>query len=256
MLISELFDVSGETVVVTGGGSGIGFMIAKALAANGALVVVAGREMAILEDAAEQLSGLPGRVVPIAVDVRADPPIAPFFDQVEAEAGPVTVLVNNAGVIHRDKATRLGRETFRNVMAVNVDGAFMMAQEAARRMIRDRRGGSIVNVSSVLSQIPMRQVVAYGASKAAISQMTRTLALEWSKHKIRVNEIRPGWFETRLTEPFLKGPGGQIMANQNPFGRLGAPHDLDGAILLLASKASVYMTGSAITVDGGHSLGR
>jgi 2-deoxy-D-gluconate 3-dehydrogenase len=119
--------------------------------------------------------------------------------------GPVSVVINNAGVAHRDKATHLARETLRNLMSINVEGAFMVAQEAARRMIRDGRGGSIINVSSVLSEMPMRQVSAYGASKAAVSQMTRCLALEWAKHGIRVNEIRPGWFETGLTAPFSRG---------------------------------------------------
>ena len=132
----------------------------------------------------------------------------------------------------------------------------MVAQEAARRMIRAGRGGSIINISSVLSEMPLRQVSAYGAAKAAISQTTRSLALEWAKYGIRVNEIRPGWFETTLTAPFLEGPGAKIMAGQNPTGRLGAPHDLDGVVLLLASKASAYTTGSSITVDGGHSIGR
>ena len=164
------------------------------------------------------------------------------------------MLINNAGIAHRDKATHLTRETLRNVMAVNVEGAFMVAQEAARRMIRDGRGGSIINISSVLSEMAQRQVSAYGASKAAVSQMTRCLALEWAKHGIRVNEIRPGWFETDLTAPFLKGPGAGVMAGQNPTGRLGNMHDLDGVVLLLASKASAYMTGSSITVDGGHSI--
>jgi 2-deoxy-D-gluconate 3-dehydrogenase len=178
------------------------------------------------------------------------------FDRAEAALGPVSVVINNAGVAHRDKATHLARETLRNLMSINVEGAFMVAQEAARRMIRDGRGGSVINVSSVLSEMPMRQVSAYGASKAAVSQMTRCLALEWAKHGIRVNEIRPGWFETGLTAPFLKGPGAKIMADQNPTGRLGEAHDLDGAVLLLASKAGAYLTGSAITVDGGHSIGR
>jgi len=252
----ELFDVSGEIALVTGGGTGIGFAIARVLAVNGAKVVLAGKDQKTLEAAVAALTDLGGQAAAIPIDVRRDDMIAPSFDRIETLFGPVSVLVNNAGIAHRDKAVHLSRETLRDVMAVNVDGAFMMAQEAARRMIRDKSGGSIINVSSVLSGLPMRQVAAYSTSKAAISQMTRCLALEWAKHKIRVNEIRPGWFETSLTDRFLKGPGANVMAGQNPLGRLGATHDLDGAVLLLASKAGIYMTGSAITVDGGHSLGR
>lgn len=252
----ELFDVSGEIALVTGGGTGIGFAIARALAANGARVVLAGKDQKTLDVAVEALADLGGEAVAIPIDVRCDDVISPSFDRIETLFGPVSVLVNNAGIAHRDKAVHLSRETFRDVMAVNVDGAFMMAQEAARRMIRDGRGGSIINISSVLSGLPMRQVAAYSTSKAAMSQMTRCLALEWAKHRIRVNEIRPGWFETSLTDRFLKGPGAGIMAGQNPLGRLGTTHDLDGAVLLLASKAGIYMTGSTISVDGGHSLGR
>ena len=252
---SEVFDVSGEVALVTGGGRGIGLAMARTLAANGARVAIAGGESDSFMRAAEAIVALGGTAIGLPLDVCDDDMIGPVFDHVEKEFGPVSVLINNAGVVHRDKATQLSRETFRNVMAVNVEGAFMMAQEAARRMIRDGRGGSIINISSILSQLPMRQVSAYSVSKAAVSQLTRSLALEWAKHGIRVNEIRPGWFETALTDTFLKGPGSKVMAGQNPFGRLGDMSDLDGAVLLLASKASSYMTGSAITVDGGHSIG-
>ncbi|MGJ8571575.1 MAG: SDR family NAD(P)-dependent oxidoreductase [Hoeflea sp.] len=256
MQISELFDVSNEIVLVTGGGTGLGFAMAQALALNGAKVAIAGNEPAILDAAATTISGLGGKAMAVELDVRCDEAICAVFDQVEVALGPVSVLINNAGIAHRDKATHLDRETLREVLSVNVDSVFMAAQEAARRMIRDGRGGSIINISSVLSEIPMRQVSAYGASKAAVSQITRSLALEWAKHGIRVNEIRPGWFETGLTEPFLKGPGAAVMAGQNPTGRLGDMHDLDGVVLLLASKASAFMTGSSIVVDGGHSIGR
>tara|TARA_R110002020_G_scaffold64925_1_gene171835 strand:+ start:218 stop:988 length:771 start_codon:yes stop_codon:yes gene_type:complete len=253
---AESFDISGEIALITGGGSGLGFAIARVLAANGAKVALAGKDKTNLGIALAAISEFGGKAIAIPLDVRQDDMIAPCFDRIEAELGPVSVLVNNAGIAHRDKAVHLTRETFRDVMAVNVEGALMMAQEAARRMIRDGRGGSIINISSVMPDLPVRQVAAYSASKAAISQMTRSLALEWAKHRIRVNEIRPGWFETSLTAAFFKGPGAQIIATQNPLGRLGESHDLDGAVLLLASKAGVYMTGSAITVDGGHSIGR
>lgn len=254
MRANELFDVSNEIVLITGGGTGMGLAMAKALAINGAKLVLAGNDPDSLQAGVDTIVALGGQAISVPMDVRQDDMIGEAFDSVEATLGPVGVLINNAGIAHRDKATHLTRETLRNVMAVNVEGAFMVAQEAARRMIRDRRGGSIINISSVLSEMAQRQVSAYGASKAAVSQMTRCLALEWAKHGIRVNEIRPGWFETDLTAPFLKGPGAGVMAGQNPTGRLGDMHDLDGVVLLLASKASAYMTGSSITVDGGHSI--
>lgn len=256
MRAQDLFDVSGETALVTGAGRGIGLAMAQSLANNGAQVALADKDMERAEVSARSIRDNGGRALAIELDVSKPDAIEEAYSRVEAELGPVSVLINNAGVAHRDKATRLARETLREVLAVNVEGAVMMAQEAARRMIRDARAGSIINISSILSEIPIRQVAAYGASKAAISQLTRSLALEWAKHDIRVNEIRPGWFETGLTDPFLKGPGAKVMAGQNPTGRLGGGHDLDGAVLLLASKAGRYMTGTAITVDGGHSLGR
>lgn len=256
VLATELFDISNEIVLVTGGGTGMGLAMAKALAINGAKLVLAGNDPDSLQAGVDTITALGGQAISVPMDVRQDDMIRAAFDSIEATLGPVGVLINNAGIAHRDKATHLTRETLRNVMAVNVEGAFMVAQEAARRMIRDGRGGSIINISSVLSEMAQRQVSAYGASKAAVSQMTRCLALEWAKHGIRVNEIRPGWFETDLTAPFLKGPGAGVMAGQNPTGRLGDMHDLDGVVLLLASKASAYMTGSSITVDGGHSIGR
>ena len=256
MRANELFDVSNEIVLVTGGGTGMGLAMAKALAINGAKLVLAGNDPDSLQAGVNTIAALGGQAISVPMDVRQDDMICAAFDRIEATLGPVGVLINNAGIAHRDKATHLTRETLRNVMAVNVEGAFMVAQEAARRMIRDGRGGSIINISSVLSEMAQRQVSAYGASKAAVSQMTRCLALEWAKHGIRVNEIRPGWFETDLTAPFLKGPGAGVMAGQNPTGRLGDMHDLDGVVLLLASKAGAYMTGSSITVDGGHSIGR
>lgn len=256
MRANELFDVSNEIVLVTGGGTGMGLAMAKSLAANGAKLVLAGNDPDSLQAGVNTIAALGGQAISVAMDVRQDDMIRTAFDSIEATLGPVSVLINNAGIAHRDKATHLTRETLRNVMAVNVEGAFMVAQEAARRMVRDGRGGSIINISSVLSEMAQRQVSAYGASKAAVSQMTRCLALEWAKHGIRVNEIRPGWFQTDLTAPFLKGAGAGVMAGQNPTGRLGDMHDLDGIVLLLASKASAYMTGSSITVDGGHSIGR
>jgi Dehydrogenases with different specificities (related to short-chain alcohol dehydrogenases) len=253
---SELFDVSGEISLVTGGASGIGFKMARALAENGARVLIADVDRHAVAAAQAALSGLPGRVTGHVADVTDEAAIAAVFDAAGAEAGPVTVLVNNAGIVHRDKAAKLSRATLRKVLDVNLEGAFLVAQEAARRLISAGRGGSIVNISSILASQPVRQVVAYGMAKAAMSQMTRTLALEWARHGIRVNEIRPGWFDTPLTERFLDGSAGAILSGQTPMKRLGAETDLDGALLFLASKASAYVTGASITVDGGHSLGR
>lgn len=256
MRASELFDVSHETVLVTGGGSGIGLQMARALAENGARVFIADIDGEAAAGAERTLAGLAGRVTGHVADVTDEAAVKAVFDRAESEAGCVTVIINNAGIVHRDKAAKLPRATLRRVLDVNLEGAFLVAQEAATRLIAAKRGGSIVNISSILATQPVRQVVAYGMAKAAMGQMTRTLAIEWAKYAIRVNEIRPGWFDTPLTHQFFDGAATAILAGQTPLRRLGSADDLDGAVLFLASRASAYVTGASITVDGGHSLGR
>ncbi|MBW3096368.1 SDR family NAD(P)-dependent oxidoreductase [Pseudohoeflea coraliihabitans] len=256
MRAETLFDISGEIALVTGGASGLGRQFAKVLADNGARVFIADKDGAALAATVDALSECEGRVSGSEADVTDERQLAALFSEIEEDAGPVTVLVNNAGMVHRDKAVRLSREKLDTVLAVNVDGAFLVAQAMAKRLMAAKRGGSIINISSILAKQPMRSVIAYGAAKAALSMMTRTMALEWAGSQIRVNEIRPGWFETRLTEDFLKGPGREVLRAQVPLRRLGQPGDLDGALLFLASRASAYMTGASITIDGGYTLGR
>jgi len=176
------------------------------------------------------------------------------FDEAEARFGPITALFNNAGVAHMARALDTTRDMLEHIFEVNVAGAFFVAQEAARRMIRHGEGGSIVNTTSILGERPQKGAAAYSMSKACVTQMTRALALEWAAHDIRVNAISPGWFPTRINEEQLQGPAGGYFKGQNPMRRLGEPQDLDGVVLMLASDASRYMTGSIITVDGGHQL--
>jgi 2-dehydro-3-deoxy-D-gluconate 5-dehydrogenase len=148
----------------------------------------------------------------------------------------------------------MARADFARVIAVNVEGAFAVSQAVARRMADTGQGGSIVNIGSFLYDRAMRNVASYAASKAALHQVTRSLALEWSRHAIRVNEIMPGWFPTEMTEPFLGGRAGAILAQTNPLRRLGGATDIAGAALLLCSDAGAYMTGASIAIDGGQSL--
>ena len=140
------------------------------------------------------------------------------------------------------------------VFAVNVVGAFNVAQEAARRMIEAKIAGAIINTTSILKNMPQKGAVAYSMSKAALAQMTRALALEWAAHNIRVNAIAPGWFPTGINQELMTGPASNYLKAKNPMRRLGENGDLEGALLLLASNAGGYMTGTTITVDGGHSL--
>jgi len=195
-----------------------------------------------------------GEIIDILADVTHADEVQRAFDEAEARLGPVTVVFNNAGVAQMARALDTTREMLEHVFEVNVAGAFFVAQEAARRLIAAGRAGAIVNSTSILAERPQKGAAAYAMSKAAISQMTRALALEWACHDIRVNAIAPGWFPTRLNETVLEGPAGGFLRGRNPMRRLGEAPDLDGAVLMLASDASRYMTGAIVTIDGGHSL--
>jgi 2-dehydro-3-deoxy-D-gluconate 5-dehydrogenase len=255
MTTQSIFDVAGRVVLVTGGSSGLGLQIARAMVRSGAKVASVARSHDA--DACEALRSAAGadcKPVFIAADIRVQDDIVKMFDAAEQAFGTVTVLFNNAGVSEKQRAGKISRESWRDIMSVNMDGQFFVAQEAARRMIAAKCEGSIINTVSILAESPMRGTAAYSISKAAVTQMTRALALEWAGRQIRVNAIAPGWFPTRMNAEFLGGLGGDFIRTQNPMRRLGQEGDLDGAALLLASSASRYMTGTVLTVDGGQSL--
>jgi 2-dehydro-3-deoxy-D-gluconate 5-dehydrogenase len=253
--VPGIFDVSGRVALVTGGSSGLGLQIVRALVRAGAKVISAARthDMTIVDDVMA-LAAPENTPQFVYADVTSQSDIERAFDSAEAAHGLVTILFNNAGVTEKKRASEIDRESWREIMAVNVDGQFFVAQEAARRMMAAKSGGSIINTTSILAESLLRGTAAYATSKAAVAQMTRALALEWAAHGIRVNAIAPGWFPTRMNQEFLDSPGGDFIRGQNPMRRFGEAGDLDGVVLLLASDASRYMTGSVLTVDGGHSL--
>jgi NAD(P)-dependent dehydrogenase (short-subunit alcohol dehydrogenase family) len=248
----KLFDLTGRTALVTGAAGAIGAGLASALVANGASVLLADRDAASLKAVA---IGLEGNVIAGFIDVTDAASVAAVFDRAESQFGPVDIVVNAAGLGRRSPALEDEAADWRSLSAVNVEGAFTVAREAASRLIAAGRPGSIVNVSSFLAERPLRNTAAYAASKAALEQMTRSLALEWARNGIRVNAIAPGWVRSPMTEPFLGGRAGEVMAQTNPMRRLGTPEDLAGAVLLLASEAGRYITGTTIRVDGGQAIG-
>jgi 2-dehydro-3-deoxy-D-gluconate 5-dehydrogenase len=252
---SNIFDVSGRVILVTGGSSGLGLQIVRALVRAGARVASLARthESVICEQLGK-LAAPDCTPMFVSADVTRQADIEQAFDNIENRYGLVSVLFNNAGVSEKKRASSIDRNSWREIMAVNVDGQFFVAQEAARRMMAAKSPGSIINTTSILAESLLRGTAAYATSKAAVAQMTRVLALEWASHQIRVNALAPGWFPTRMNEEFLESPGGGFIRGQNPMRRFGEEGDLDGVVLLLASDASRYMTGSVITVDGGHSL--
>lgn len=255
MHASELFDLSGEVALVTGASSGLGERFAEVLAAHGASVVVAARRADRLASLVERISDAGGTARAVELDVSDQGAIAGAFDAAETAFGTVTILVNNAGVAGNKAVFDMTPEDWRTVMAVNLDGVWFAAQEAARRMKDAGRQGNIINIASVLSFRAARTVVAYAASKGAVLQLTRNLALEFARYNIRVNGIAPGYILTEINKEYFESDDSAAMIKRIPQRRIGDVSDLDGTLLLLASnKASGYMTGSTVVVDGGHLL--
>lgn len=255
MHASKLFDLSGEVALVTGASSGLGEQFAKVLAAHGASVVVAARRADRLAALVDTISGSGGKAHAVELDVADPGAIAGAFDAAEAAFGTVTILVNNAGIAGNKPVFDITPDDWRKVMSVNLDGVWFAAQEAARRMKDAGRQGNIINIASVLSFRAARTVAAYAASKGAVLQLTRNLALEFARYDIRVNAIAPGYILTEINKEYFESDDSAPMIRRIPQRRIGDVSDLDGSLLLLASnKASGYMTGTTVVVDGGHLL--
>ncbi|WP_108880838.1 glucose 1-dehydrogenase [Anderseniella sp. Alg231-50] len=255
MHASKLFDLSGEVALVTGASSGLGERFAEVLAAHGASVVVAARRADRLASLVGRISDAGGKAQAVELDVSDQGAIAGAFDAAETAFGTVTILVNNAGVAGNRAVFDVTPEDWRKVMSVNLDGVWFAAQEAARRMKDAGRHGNIINIASVLSFRAARTVAAYAASKGAVLQLTRNLALEFARYDIRVNGIAPGYILTEINKEYFESDDSAPMIKRIPQRRIGDVSDLDGTLLLLASnKASGYMTGSTVVVDGGHLL--
>jgi NAD(P)-dependent dehydrogenase (short-subunit alcohol dehydrogenase family) len=249
-----LLSLAGKTVLVTGASSGLGRHFARVLAGAGAGVVLAARRIERLQQLEQEIRTSGGRAWAAPLDVTDPASVVRAFDAAEAAVGPVTILVNNAGVPSGSFFAKTSEEEWRNVMAVNLDGVFRVGQEAARRMIAHGTGGSIVNIASILGFGAIKSLSAYAASKAAVVSLTKSMALELARERIRVNAIAPGYVSTELNGSFLASEAGRRFLSRVPMGRAGELAELDGPLLLLASNAGAFMTGSVITVDGGHLL--
>jgi NAD(P)-dependent dehydrogenase (short-subunit alcohol dehydrogenase family) len=250
----DIFRLDGEVALVTGASSGLGQHFAGVLARAGARVALAARRTDRLEALAGQISVDGGRAVAVSMDVRDRASVTAAFAEAEAALGPLTCLVNNAGVTDPAFFTRMTEAQWRAVLDVNLDGVFRAGQEAARRMVAHGSGGSIINIASIVGLGAIRTLSAYAASKAAVLALTRNWALELARDKVRVNAIAPGYISTELNDEFWETDAGKRMIAHVPMRRLGRLGELDGALLLLASRAGSFMTGSTIVVDGGHLL--
>jgi 3-oxoacyl-[acyl-carrier protein] reductase len=252
--MSDLFGLSGEVVLVTGASQGLGRQFARVLAERGAAVALGARQTGKLESLAKEITGAGGRAVAVAMDVTSQPSIRWALDQADAALGPVTVLINNAGVQRERAAVDLAEADWDAVIDTNLKGAFSCATEVARRMIARQQGGNVINIASVLGLGVMGHLSPYNASKGGLIQLTKSFALEWASKSIRVNALAPGYIDTEFNHEFWATPAGERLIKRIPQRRLGAEADLDGAIVFLASKASRYMTGAVLTVDGGFLL--
>ncbi len=248
--MAGLFDLDGAVALVTGASGGLGRHFALTLAGAGARVAAGARRAAELQETMDLVGAAGGAALPVALDVTDGACVRDAVTAVVQRWGRIDVLVNNAGVVATGPALDLPEPEWDRVLDTNLKGAWLVARAVARAMIG--RGGAIINIASILGLRAAGEVAAYAASKAALVHLTRVMALELARHRVRVNALAPGYIETDLNRAFFASEAGQALIRRIPQRRLGRPEDLDGPLLLLASPASAYMTGAVIVVDGGH----
>lgn len=259
MIMRDMFDLSGEVALVTGASSGIGRHFAGVLVDHGASVGLVGRRVELLDQIRESLMprcyGNPSAmgVCVYPADVRDSTNIGWVFDQIREDLGPISILINNAGIGHLDRALTIDAEKWDRVLDTDLRSPLWYAQMAAQQM-KECGKGSIINMGSVFGQVGSKGMIAYAVAKAGLIQLTKCLALELAEYNIRVNALAPGWCVTDMTRKYLESPRGATIVDDIPLRRFAQPDDLDGAMLLLASNAGRYITGTTLTVDGGMSV--
>jgi NAD(P)-dependent dehydrogenase (short-subunit alcohol dehydrogenase family) len=245
------FDLSGKVALVTGAGRGIGYHTALALARYGADVIVSSRTVSELETVAGAIEKMGRRTLIQPADITDVRQIRSMVDAAGEAFGRIDILVNNAGINRPQPAVDVTEENWDLLMDTNLKGLFFCAQAVGRVMIAQKYG-KIINVSSDAGSVGLLKRAPYCASKGGVNQLTKVLALEWAPHNVNVNAIAPAFIETPLTEPMFKDPGfREYVLGNTPLGRVGKPEDVSGAVVFLASKASDYMTGHVMLVDGG-----
>jgi NAD(P)-dependent dehydrogenase (short-subunit alcohol dehydrogenase family) len=241
--------LAGKSALVTGASSGLGVHFARLLAAQGVAVTLAARRADKVAALCDEIAATGGQASPLALDVADGAAVA------QALGGQVfDIVVNNAGTAATATALDHDDATIDRVIDTNLKGAFHVARATARAMLDAGRPGTIINIASILGFRVAGQVAAYAASKGGLVQLSRSLALEWARHGIRVNALCPGYIETEINRDFFATEAGQTLIRRVPQRRMGQPADLDGAFLLLASDLGGFMTGTEIVVDGGHMI--
>lgn len=251
----QLFSVTDQNVLVTGGSRGIGRAIAHGFAARGANVLICSRSQESVDTAIGEMLEAGLKVSGLACDVSDPEQIKATVAAAISQLGHLDTLINVAGVNRRKRAETVTEDDYDFIMNTNLKGAFLMSQEVGRHMI-ERKSGSQINVESLNTWMPLKGVLPYAMSKFGMQGMTRGLALEWGRHAVRVNSLAPGFIVTDLTSKLWSDPTMQAWNEANaPLGRLGQPEDMVGTAVFLASKASAFMTGQTLYVDGGFSAG-
>ena len=250
--LNTLFGLTGKTVLVTGGGTGIGREAALSFAKAGAKVAVIGRRVEKLAETVDAIEATGGKALAVAMDVVDPGSISAGLETITADLGIVDILINNAGVESVHTLLHTSEEEWDHVMGINLKGPWQLAKELLEGWSKESRGGNIVNIGSITGLAPQKGLASYAVSKAAILHMTKIMALEWAQYGVRVNAIAQGYYRTDMTEQFLDLPFGQKLIKNIPMRRPGNLPELMGAMIYLASDASSYVTGTTLVVDGGH----
>ncbi len=248
----NLFDLEGKRALVTGGTHGLGLAMAEGLASAGAELIITGTTPSKMEDALSYYKEKGYKASGYLFDVTNEQAAKESLEIIAKEIGDIHILVNNAGIIKRESAITMPVEDFRRVIDVDLVGPFIMSQLVAKQMI-ERKSGKIINICSMMSELGRNSVSAYAAAKGGLKMLTQNLATEWAKHNIQVNGIGPGYFATSQTAPIrVQGhPFNDFIISRTPASRWGDPEDLAGAAIFLASKASDFVNGQVVYVDGG-----
>lgn len=251
--ITDLFSLKGKTALVTGATHGLGMAIAKGLAGAGAQIVINDVFADKLLSAEKEYKADGIEVATYNFDVTNDEAIQEHIAKIEKEVAPIDILVNNAGIIKRIPILEMDVADFRQVIDVDLVGPFIMAKYIARSMVNRGKGGKIINMCSMMSELGRNTVSAYAAAKGGLKMLTRNMATEWAKYNIQANGIGPGYYATAQTAPIRVGghPFNEFIINRTPAGRWGEPDELQGAAIFLASKASDFVNGHILYVDGG-----
>lgn len=248
----NLFDLKGKNALITGGTHGLGMAMTEALAEAGAQIIITGNTPAKMEKALEHYQSKGYSAKGYLFDVTNEDSAKENVELITKEVGDIHILINNAGIIQREPAISMAVSDFRKVIDVDLVGPFIMSQLVAKQMI-ERREGKIINICSMMSELGRSTVSAYAAAKGGLKMLTKNLATEWAKYNIQVNGIGPGYFATSQTEPIrVDGhPFNEFIISRTPAARWGNPEDLGGTVVFLSSKASDFVNGQIIYVDGG-----